>query len=102
MYGNNLFNSNGAFPVFLSSGEFDDNNPKLAHDCYDIYVNRDYVGTKTLIAQNETPKDVESYLKKQGFHNFDASIDAGNILINSSEQEADNIKRNLNVYLNIR
>lgn len=102
MFGNGFYDSNGAFPLMLNPGNLQDNNMKMAHDCYEVYVNGDYVGRKALIVQGENAKDVESYLKEQGFHNFNTKIQADNIIINSIADEASDIKRNLNVYLNIR
>lgn len=102
MFGNGFYGSNGYFPIILNSGDLQDNNTKMAHDCYEVYVNGDYVGRKALIVQGENAKDVEGYLKEQGFHNFNAKIQTDNIIINSSADEAADIKRNLSVYLNIR
>ncbi|MDF2590960.1 MAG: hypothetical protein K0S75_426 [Clostridia bacterium] len=102
MYTNNFFNSNGAYPILLNTDTLENNNVKLAHDSYDVYVNSDYVGRKELITQTENPKDVEGYLIGQGFHNFNTSVDGGSIIIRSDAEEAESIKRNLNVYLKIR
>ncbi len=102
MFGNNLFNSNGAFPVLYNITDFDNSETKLEHDSYEVYVNEDLVGRKELIAQNEKPSDVEDHLKAQGFRNFNAQVQGDHILINAADREAGDIKNNLNVYLNIR
>jgi hypothetical protein len=102
MNNNDFFNSTGIYPFFLNSVQLDDNKTKLAHDSYDVYVNNDFVGRKELVTQTENPKDVEGYLKGQGFHNFNTSVNGGSILIKSDNEEAESIKRNLNVYLKIR
>lgn len=102
MDGNNYYNSNGAFPILFNSNIMGDSSTKLSHDSYEVYVNRDYIGRKTLLVQGEDVKDVEKHLKSQGFSNFTASVEGCNILIKSDNADAENIKKNLNVYLHIR
>jgi len=101
MFGNNLFNTNGAFPVFFNAdNELTDT--KLSHDSYDVYVNEEYIGKKTLLTQTEKPSDIDTYLKDRGFHNFNSNIAGDHITINSAYEDSDNIKRNLQMYLNLR
>ena len=96
-----MFNSNGIYPIFYNLMDFD-NNEKIEHDSYDVYVNKDYVGRKILLTQNESLKDISGYLKRQGFNNFSTEVQGNHVIIKSEGAEADAIKRNLNVYLHIR
>ncbi|ERI92561.1 hypothetical protein HMPREF1982_02169 [Clostridiales bacterium oral taxon 876 str. F0540] len=102
MFGNNFFNSNGAFPVFYNITDNDKSETKLEHDSYEVYVNQDFVGRKELITQSEKPGDVEDHLKAQGFRNFNTQVLGDHILINAADREEGDIKNNLNIYLNIR
>lgn len=101
MFGNDFYNSNRAFPILYNTKP-EDENIKISHDSFNVYVNEEYIGKKTLLAQNEKPSDVEGYLKHRGFHNFNSSISGDHILINSAFEEADGIKKNLEIYLTLR
>lgn len=101
-FGNFGSGPNGFFPIFLSRRDSDDYGSKLYHDSYDVYVNNDYVGRKTLMAQTENARDIEKHLKAEGFQNFRTSLQGNQVMIDSSVDEAVDIKRNLHVYLNIR
>lgn len=76
---------------------------KNAHDHYKVYVNGDFVGDKTILAQNEDIFDIENYLSQQGFADFSTELDGDHFII-STENPADAqaMKDALSVYLQIR
>jgi hypothetical protein len=56
--------------------DFNDNaNMKLNHDRYDVYVNGEFVGHKTLLTQSEDITDVNDFLKVQGYQKFQGRLD---------------------------
>lgn len=101
MFGNDFYNSNRVFPI-LYNIKPEEENIKMSHDSFDVYVNEEYIGKKIFLTQSEKPSDVEAYLKDRGFHNFNSSISGDHILINSAFEESDEIKRNLHIYLTLR
>lgn len=103
---NNVNYSNTGFYVglpLLAAGLTDGHDTKLTHDQYDVYVNHDYIGKKVLLAQNETPTDVEKFLVKQGFQGFTTEVTGDHIVIHAGRQEdTHNMKEILHSYLEIR
>lgn len=92
------------FP-FLTNNLLDreqNNGTKIGHDSYRVYVNKDYVGDKVLVAQNEKIDDVEKYLKNIGFTNFSTKLDGNSYMINSEGSETGDMISTLNVYLRNR
>lgn len=92
------------FP-FLTNNLLDreqNNGTKTPHDTYRVYVNKEYVGNKVLIAQSEKIEDVEKYLKNKGFDNFSTSLEGNDYAITSEGTEAADMKSTLDVYLHIR
>lgn len=76
---------------------------KIAHDRYEVYVNADLVGDKTILTQNEDIFDIEHYLKAQGFEGFSTELDGDHFIIGTENPaEAAAMKKALEVYLNIR
>jgi hypothetical protein len=73
---------------------------KLFEDRYEVYVNSDFVGYKTLLNQNDTLTDVDDYLKNQGIGQFQSTLDGDHYHIQSPNGEL--IKGALNVYLHNR
>jgi hypothetical protein len=73
---------------------------KLFEDRYEVYVNSDFVGYKTLLNQNDTLKDVDDFLKNQGIGQFQSNLDGDHYHIQSPN--GDLIKGALNVYFNNR
>jgi homoserine acetyltransferase len=104
MFGGGINNNFYGFPVFLLAlnGENRDNGSKLEHDTYRVYVNRDYVGDKTLVAQNEKIEDVEKYLRNKGFDHFSTRLDGNEYVISSQGTETMDMKDTLRIYLNMR
>lgn len=87
------------FPGFEITSEA--GNSKMVHDTYEVYLNNDYVGKKTLLDQGERLSDIDSYLKTQGVNDFTSKQDGDYYLISSGNEEG-RIRDVLNIYLNIR
>jgi hypothetical protein len=100
MYGN-FQNNYFGFPVVFKNNA-GDNNSKLSEDAYRVYVNNDYVGSKTLYSTVESIEDVGKYLSNQGFHNFTSDLNGDQYVIHSNGNETHDLKETLNVYLNNR
>lgn len=73
---------------------------KLSEDRYEIYVNDNFVGYKTLLNVNDTMSDVDDFLKSQGFNGFQSQLDGDHYYIKTSD--SDRIKDALNVYCHNR
>ena len=104
IFGNNG-NSRGYSSLipFFSRTDGGKNEGTNNHDSYEVYVNGDYVGNKSLITQGEEISDIDKHLQLQGFKNFDEEVMGNHVDINTEDLvEAKRIKQNLNVYLTIR
>lgn len=76
---------------------------KLSHDTYDVYINGDFIGRKVLLSTAESVDDVSSYLTREGFNGFSASLSGDHYNLEvDSEEEADEMKNQLTVYLSLR
>lgn len=73
---------------------------KLFEDRYEVYVNNDFVGYKTLLNQNDTLMDVDDFLKNQGLGQFQSNLEGDHYHIDA--QDGETIKGALNVYLDNR
>lgn len=80
----------------------DNDISKQAHDSYAVYVNNDYIGNKTLLVQSEKIDDVKSFLKTQGFTDYNTQIDGGQYKISCDDSESRHMKEALNIYLHNR
>ena len=97
------YNGNISGIPFYSTGDDGKNDSTNNHDSYEVYVNGDYVGNKSLITQGEEISDIDKHLQLQGFKNFDEEVMGNHVDINTEDLvEAKGIKKNLNVYLTIR
>lgn len=97
------FNNNlGGIP-FYTGIEYDKGEGMINHDSYEVYVNGEYVGNKSLITQGEEISDIDKHLQLEGFNTFDEKIMGNHVEISTNNlEEARRIKQNLNVYLRIR
>ncbi|RSK29467.1 hypothetical protein EJF36_20145 [Bacillus sp. HMF5848] len=76
---------------------------KLSHDRYEVYVDGDYVGQKTLLNQSDDITDVNDFLKGQGHTAFSGVLDGDHYNIQAqSTEEAQQIKDALHIYLQTR
>ncbi|MFD1678132.1 hypothetical protein [Alicyclobacillus fodiniaquatilis] len=95
---------NGTIIPFITPYQLElEQNSKLAHDQYEVYVNDDFVGHKVLLTQSEEIDDVSAYLHRCDFDDFKTNLDGDhyNIFVEDTEL-ADQIKAQLNAYLSIR
>lgn len=90
-----IFNTQGyGLPIITSNMANGDS--KLSEDRYEIYVNDDFVGYKTLFNASDSLADVDDFLKTQGVQNFSTELDGDHYKIKASE--SDQIKEILDVY----
>ncbi|MFZ3591474.1 hypothetical protein ACOI1C_20170 [Bacillus sp. DJP31] len=75
-------------------------NTKLNHDRYDVYVNGDFVGHKSLLTESEEISDVNDFLHAQGYQNFQANVDGDHYEI-QTDDEGD-MRQALQIYLQSR
>jgi len=100
---NGSFNGNSSIIPFYSGADDRKEQGTNNHDSYEVYVNGDYVGNKSLITQGEEISDIDKHLQLQGFKDFDEEVMGNHVDINTEDLvEAKRIKQNLNVYLTIR
>ncbi|MBT2692877.1 hypothetical protein J7E32_07670 [Bacillus sp. ISL-55] len=78
-----------------------ENQVKLNEDQYDVYVNDDFVGQKSLKSQGENLSDIDDFLRQQGISDFTASLDGDHYKIRTDGYNAE-IAGALNVYFNNR
>ncbi|WP_209124924.1 hypothetical protein [Alkalihalobacillus sp. BA299] len=91
-------NTNLNFPFFQTANA--EASVKNAHDTYDIFVNRHFVGQKVLLTDNESLDDVLDFLQKQGVDNVTAHLDGDHYVIQSqSEKDIEHITNVLSTYL---
>ena len=91
----------GVFPAYALNNRDEENQVKLNEDQYDVYVNDDFVGKKSLKNQGENLSDIDDFLKLQGINDFSASLSGDHYNIKTDNSKAD-ITDALNVYFNNR
>jgi hypothetical protein len=91
----------GLFPPYVMNNADSDNQVKLNEDQYDVYVNDDFVGQKSLKNQGENLSDIDDFLKQQGISHFTASLDGDHYKIKTDGSNAE-ITGALQVYFNNR
>jgi hypothetical protein len=87
---------NPAFGYAFTNSNDSEANTKLSEDRYEIYVNNDFIGHKSLLNASDDLSDVDDFLKSQGIHDFQSQLDGDHYHISASE--AERIKAVLNVY----
>lgn len=94
--------SSGSMPFFASIDD-EKSESRIDHDSYEVYVNGDYVGNKSLMVQGEEISDIDKHLQLEGFKTFNEEVMGNHVDINTNDlEEARRIKQNLNVFLRIR
>lgn len=97
-YQNFYGNNSNIFPfVNVDSGA----DVKLNEDQYEVYVNDNLVGHKTLNNPSEKLSDIDGFLRNQGLSDFTTSLDGDHYRIQSYGQDGD-ITNALSVYFNNR
>lgn len=104
MLGNMFGSGNTGAPwPFAGIGDADGSGDlKSRHDTYDVYVNDDFVGRKVLLNPSDKVDDVASFLHSRGVQDFSYEVSGDHFVIGTEDERADNVKRQLEVYLNIR
>jgi hypothetical protein len=93
-------NGNNMLP-FIGVDSDANSDVKLNEDQYEVYVNGDFVGRKTLKTQGEDLSDIDDFLRNQGFSDFITSVDGDHYTIHVDHQDGD-ISNALSVYFNNR
>ena len=75
---------------------------KIPHDEYRVFVNKDFIGNKVLLAQNEQPGDLEKYLRNKGFEKFTTKLTGNEYVITPNKDDSNDMKNALQVYLRNR
>jgi hypothetical protein len=94
--------TNGSFGDMFLANLTQDANTKIAHDRYDVYVNGDFVGHKTLLTQSEDITDVNDFLLAQGYHHFQYTLDGDHFEIKAEDSTAREMIEALQIYLQTR
>ncbi|SJZ59834.1 hypothetical protein [Selenihalanaerobacter shriftii] len=72
----------------------------LPYDRFNIYVNKDLVGEKVPLAENNDIHQVENHLEKKGINDFNILIKGGHFVIKANKpSEVETIKALLGSYL---
>lgn len=91
----NTFDNQG-LGLAITAINLDNSNSKLSEDRYEVYVNNDFVGYKTLFNESDRLADVDDFLKSQGVLNFSSELDGDHYKIKADESSR--VKDILNVY----
>ncbi|MFD2443605.1 hypothetical protein ACFSO7_06335 [Bacillus sp. CGMCC 1.16607] len=91
---------NQALGLAITANNSTDNITKLSDDRYEIYVNDDFIGFKTLSNVTDTLDDVDDFLNSQGINGFQSHLDGDHYKIIS--YDTDRIKDVLKVYCHNR
>ncbi len=78
-----------------------DANVKLNEDRYEVYVNDNLAGHKTLKSPGESLSDIDDFLRGQGIDDFSTSLDGDHYTIQTIGLDSD-ISNALSVYFNNR
>ena len=93
-------NGNNMLP-FINTDMTSNSDVKLTEDQYEVYVNGNFVGRKTLKTQGEDLSDIDDFLRNQGFSDFTTSVDGDHYSIHVDHQD-DDLSNALSVYFNNR
>lgn len=74
---------------------------KISHDRYDVYVNDDFIGQKSLLTAQESVHDIDEFLMNEGHRDFHSYLDGDHYYIRSQANEKD-LAHVLKVYLQNR
>lgn len=76
---------------------------KLNEDSYEVFVEEQYIGEKTLYAQNEDFHDIGDFLERQGFKNLEIELKGDHIIVHANDHdEKARMRQALEVYLKNR
>jgi hypothetical protein len=94
-------NGNQFFPFLGAFNLVADTDTKLSHDRYEVYVNGDFIGYKTLLTQSEALDDIHFFLHEHGFQQFQAHQEGDHYEI-ETDASSDKLKQTLQFYLQNR
>jgi len=99
----NIIGTNGNNPVGIPIAFVDESSSdvKLFNDRYEVFVNGDKVGEKTLLSLADDAQDLEPYLKDNGFQDFAYEVTGDHIEIQAKEN-SHQMKEILSSYLSIK
>jgi hypothetical protein len=102
----------GGMPITQGNGGYNDvfafdeiesgADSKLNEDRYEVFVNQEFVGHKTLLNQGDHLSDIDHFLKSQGISSIKASLDGDHYLIETSQEDRTKASDALKVYFNNR
>ncbi|MBE4907705.1 hypothetical protein IMZ08_06515 [Bacillus luteolus] len=95
--GNGGFNDVFAFDEVESGAD-----AKLNEDRYEVFINQQFIGHKTLLTQGDHLTDIDNFLKSQGITSFKSSLDGDHYLIEASPEDQTKARDALNVYFTNR
>lgn len=104
MTNQNIFNDNskGSNDGFLPLTNTNLNNEvKLTEDRYEVFVNGNFVGRKSLKNPGEQLSDIDGFLQSQGLSGFSSKLDGAHYQIDTNGQDSD-ITNALSDYFNNR
>jgi hypothetical protein len=88
--------------IFLLD-DINEDDIKMSHDRYDVYVNGEFVGHKTLLTQSEDITDVNDFLQAQGYQQFQANIEGDHYELQVEDEGiSSEMKEALQIYLQNR
>lgn len=93
--------SNNGFLPFMNVNLDSEFDVKLTEDQYEVFVNGDFVGRKSLKTPGEQLSDIDGFLHSQGLNGFSSKLDGDHYQIQTNGQDED-ITRALSVYFNNR
>ncbi|WP_456271027.1 hypothetical protein [Bacillus sp. AK031] len=94
-------NADGRFYGFVTNNFISAEEGKLNHDRYEVYVNDDFLGNKTLLNQGDKLSDVDDFLKSNGYSTFSSLLEGDHYYIKPYEQQSE-ITKALEVYFKNR
>jgi len=97
---NSNVTSNGILPIVYTNLD-SDSDMKLTEDRYEVFVNGNFVGHKSLKNPGEQLSDIDGFLQSQGLNDFSSSLDGDHYQIQTNERDGD-ITDALSVYFNNR
>jgi hypothetical protein len=91
----------GRFYGFVTNSFVSEEEMKLHHDQYEVYVGDDFVGSKTLHNQTDKLSDIDDFLRNNGMDSFQTSLKGDHYTIKPNDK-ADKIVKALEVYFKNR
>ncbi|MHC0037121.1 hypothetical protein [Pseudoneobacillus sp. C159] len=78
---------NQSLGLAITSMDLSGDDSNLNEDRYEIYVNNDFIGYKTLLNASDELRDVDDFIKRQGLKNFQTEQHGDHYHIRTDEVE---------------